>query len=235
MREALSFLTVMPGRATLNARALRWFPVVGAAVGLALGGIWWLASRVWQAPVAAAVVVAADLAITGLLHFDGLVDAADGLLPHLAPSRRLEVMSEPTVGAFGIGVAGAFILLRWSALWSLHPAPLLLGALWCVSRSAMATCIDRVTYARGDDGLAAKFGGSPLSVPTIVLALAASFAAATWWKVPAGPAALGAGLVCFALVIAFSVRRIGGYTGDVLGAAGVVAETAGLLVAAVRW
>jgi adenosylcobinamide-GDP ribazoletransferase len=169
------------------------------------------------------------------LHLDGLADAADGLLPHLDPTRRLEVMTEPSVGAFGMGVSGIVLLLRWSAVWSLHPAPLLLGALWCTSRTAMGACIDRVPYARGEEGLANLFSGSPLSIPIVLGAVAASFAGASWWRVPAGPAAVGGALVAFGAVVAFSVRRVRGYTGDVLGAAGVIAETVGLLLAAVKW
>ncbi|MDQ4089145.1 MAG: adenosylcobinamide-GDP ribazoletransferase, partial [Actinomycetota bacterium] len=78
MRRALSFLTPLGGPVAPSPAALPWFPVVGAVLGLTLGGVWWLADRLWVAPVAAAVVVAADLALTGMLHFDGLVDSADG-------------------------------------------------------------------------------------------------------------------------------------------------------------
>ena len=77
------------------------------------------------------MVIAADLAVTGMLHFDGLVDSADGLLPPLdGPDRRLEVMADPATGAFGVGVGGGVLLLRWASLASLAPSPALLGALW---------------------------------------------------------------------------------------------------------
>src|SRR5438477_10532197 len=111
MRRALSFLTPIGGASRPSGSALLWFPLVGAALGLARGGIWWAAAQVWGAMVAAAVVVAADLGLTGLLHLDGLADAADGLLPHLPRARRLAVMAEPGVGAFGVGAVGAVLLL----------------------------------------------------------------------------------------------------------------------------
>ena len=71
-----------------------------------------------------------------------------------------------------------------------------------------------------------------LGVAVVVLAAAALAAA---WKVPAGPVAVGSSVVAFGAVVVWARRRIGGFTGDVLGAAGMVGETIGLLVAAARW
>ncbi len=235
MRAALAFLTPFPGARVPTPRALRWFPLVGLLIGLALGGIWWVTARYWPAPVAAAIVVTADLILTGMLHLDGLADSADGLLPPIDRQRRLEVMREPNVGAFGIGVVVLVLLGRWAVFASLRPAPLLVAALWCVSRTAMAAVIDRVPYARDESGLAGAFSGSrlPLAVVVAVAALAAGLAG--FWAAPAGPVAVAVSLVAFAGVVALARRRIGGYTGDVLGAAGMVGEAVGLIVAAARW
>jgi adenosylcobinamide-GDP ribazoletransferase len=247
MSEALAFLTCLGGARRPSRTALRWFPVVGVLLGLALGALWREASLAWAAGVAAALVVAADLAITGLLHLDGLVDAADGLLPHMPRDRRLAVMRQPDAGAFGVGVAVAVLLARWAALTSLRPSPLLLGALWCFSRAAMAATAAALPYARTEGGIASAFRGDNAAadrrsavssgsvVATGAVAVLAAVALASWWSVPAGPAAVGAALVAFALVLALALRRVGGFTGDVLGAAGMVAESVGLLVAAARW
>jgi len=233
--DAVSFLTVLGRGGRPRPSTLRWFPVVGAGLGLLLGAVWWGASRVWPPAVAAAVVVAADLALTGLLHLDGLADSADGLLPHLSQQRRLEVMRTPDVGAFGMGASAATLLARWAALSVLAPAPLLLGGLWCASRSAMAAVPGRLRYARGEEGLAAAFTGVAVPVGLLGLALAASLALATGWRVVAGPASVAAAAAGFAAVVGLAVRRVGGFTGDVLGAAGLIAETVGLMVAAARW
>jgi adenosylcobinamide-GDP ribazoletransferase len=235
VRAALSFLTAYPGARVPTARSLPWFPVVGAVLGLALGGLWWATAKVWPWSIAAVIVVVADLALTGMLHFDGLADSADGLLPHLTLERRLEVMREPTVGAFGVVAVAIVLIGRWAVLAVVRPAPLLLAALWCVSRSGMAATVDRVRYARIDGGLASAFQGARLPAPIVLAAVGASAAVAAVWSVPAGPAAVGACVVGFIAVLALAERRIGGYTGDVLGAAGVVGETVGLLVAAARW
>ncbi len=230
MRRALSFLTPLGGPVAPSPAALSWFPVVGAVLGLTLGGVWWLADRLWAAPVAAAVVVVADLALTGMLHFDGLVDSADGLLPPLDQDRRLDVMADPATGAFGVGVAVVVLLLRWASLAALAPAPWLLAALWCASRFAMADVTRTVPYAR-PVGLATAFLESrrPLVSGVLLGAVLVAFGG--------GDAIVGVVALALAMagVVALAVRRIGGFTGDVLGAAGMVGETAGLLAAAARW
>ena len=233
MRRALAFLTPLFGASEPRPRTLAWFPFVGAALGLVLGAVWWGAERVWPAAVAAAIVVAADLALTGLLHVDGLADSADGLLPHLDRARRLEVMAAPDVGAFGVAAVGAVLLLRWAALATTAPSPLLLGGLWCASRTAMAVAARKVPYAR-PGGLASAFlGGRTLSTALIGAVLATGLAFAG--PGIAGIAAVAGVVVGAAGVIAIASRRIGGFTGDVLGASGMVGETTGLLVAAARW
>ena len=237
MRQAVAFLTPLGGARPPGPAAFRWFPVVGAAMGAALGLGWWVAARVWPAPVVAALVVAADLALTGLLHLDGLVDSADGLLPPLEPERRLEVMGGPEAGAFGTGAAAAMLLLRWATLSVMAPAPLLLAGLWCASRTAMVVTSRVLPYARrGGEraGLAQPFLGGRV-VPTAVLGTLLALVCAAAWRPLAGPVAVGAAAAGAAAVAVLARRRIGGFTGDVLGAGGMVAETVGLVAAAARW
>jgi adenosylcobinamide-GDP ribazoletransferase len=233
MRRALAFLTPLFGASEPRRETLAWFPFAGAALGLVLGAAWWGAERVWPPAVAAALVVAADLALTGLLHVDGLADSADGLLPHLDRRRRLEVMATPDVGAFGVATVAAVLLLRWAALATMAPSPLLLGGLWCASRTAMAVTARTVPYAR-PGGLASSFLGGralPSAIVGGALAVALAFAGP---GVP-GAVAVGAVVVGAAGVVVLARRRVGGFTGDVLGASGMVGETAGLVVAAARW
>ncbi len=232
---AVAFLTPVGGGRTPSPEALGWFPAVGATMGLALGGVWWAASRVWPAPVAAAVVVVADLGLTGMLHLDGLVDAADGLLPHLERQRRLDVMADPRAGAFGVGAASAVLLVRWSALSALRPRPLLLAGLWCASRTVMAVVVRTRPYARAA-GLASAFltGRRANGTVLAVAGLAGSFALAGAASGFGGVVAVGGLTLAAVAVTALAQRRLGGFTGDVLGAAGLVGETVGLAVAAAR-
>jgi len=233
VRQAVAFLTPIGGARAPSPEALRWFPAIGLGLGLVLGGIWWGAGQVWPAPVAAALVIAADLALTGLLHVDGLTDSADGLLPPLSRERRLEVMAAPDVGAFGVATAAVALLLRWTALAATTPDPVLLAALWCASRTAMVIIAATRPYVR-PGGLAASFLGGPW-VTTGVGGTLAALALSASWRPLAGPVALAAAAGGAAAVAALARRRIGGFTGDVLGAGGMVAETLGLVAAAARW
>jgi adenosylcobinamide-GDP ribazoletransferase len=234
MIAAVAFLTVLGRGRAPDGRAVRWFPLVGALIGAVEGGAWWLAARLLPAGPAAVVVVAVDLAVTGMLHLDGLADTADGLLPHLERARRLAVMSAPDIGAFGMGAVMIVLLGRASALGAQPVVPLLLVALIAASRSAMAFVLGTQTYAR-DEGLASSFLGDrwvpPLAAAGLVTAGAIGAVAAGW----RGAAAVGALAFASAAVVALARRRIGGFTGDIVGAAGIVGETAGLLVAAGRW
>jgi adenosylcobinamide-GDP ribazoletransferase len=233
MREALAFLTVLGRSTTPTPRALRWFPIVGIAIGSAVGGSWWLFTQLFPPTVAAALAIAADLALTGMLHFDGLVDSADGLLPHLSRERRLEVMRTPDAGAFGVGAALVVIIVRIACLASMSPEVLLVAGIWCGARAVVAVAPARLRYAR-DAGLATAFiGGRGGWLPLVaVVPATVVIALATGWPALATMAATIIGVV---VVLAFAHVRIGGFTGDVLGASILVGETAGLVVASARW
>ncbi len=265
MLSALGFLTVVGPSRVPDTRTFRWFPLVGALIGLSLGGLWWVAARAFPPGLAAALVVVADLALTGLLHVDGLADSADGLLPPLSRERRLAIMRQPDIGAFAAAVVPAVLLVRWAALAGQTVSPLLLAGLWCASRTAIAVVPSVVRYAR-TDGLASAFladGASPnpteagsgpaeeragrvgrangssgrlagaalVGVPGASMALALAVAGRGWVGVASIAVASGAA----ALTVEGARRRLGGFTGDVLGAAAVLAETVGLVAAAARW
>lgn len=233
MIAALAFLTPLGAARVPTAAAVRWFPAVGVLVGIGVGASWRGASAIWPPAVAAALAVAVDLALTGMLHVDGLADSADGLLPHLDRERRLAIMAEPTVGAYGAVVVGVVLLLRWSALASTAADVWLVAGLWCLSRTLMAIVLNSAPYARGDGLVSAFRGGSVL----VTGSLGGAGAAALVGVAVGFPALVVVPTACLAggLVVLLARRRIGGFTGDVLGAAGVVAETVGLLVAAARW
>lgn len=234
MRRALAFLTPLGGASVPDARTLSWFPLAGALIGACLGGTWWAAQELWPPAVAAAIVVAVDLALTGLLHLDGLVDTADGLLPQVPRERRLAIMAEPTVGAYGVAAAGAVLLLRFAAFGSMEAEVLLVAGIWAGSRTAMAVAARALPYARVEGGLASAFTGGdwrPVGLGGLILAVSLGALAGGRQT----ELAVAVGMAASAGVVAFARRRLGGFTGDVLGAAGVVGETAALLVAAATW
>lgn len=233
VREALALLTTVGGARPLSARALPWFPVVGALLGATLGAAWWAADRVWPPALAAALVVAADLALTGMLHVDGLADSADGLLPHAPRARRLEIMRTPGIGAYACAVVATVLVLRVTALAATGPEPFVVAAIWCAGRATVASVPAVVPYAR-DTGIASTLAVRDAARWPASAAVPAAIVA----SVDAGVAGLVAVVVTASVVvatIALGVRRLGGFTGDVLGAAIVLGETAGLVALGARW
>lgn len=249
MRSALGFLTVWPVSGRPDSRAALWFAPIGALVGLAVGTAWWAADQIWPALVAAILAVVVDAALTGMLHLDGLADSGDGLLPPMDREARLAAMSDPHVGAFGVVVVVSTLLLRTGAFASLTPDPILIAAVWAASRACMTVTLGTLPLARPEHSLASPFladgaagaGDNPrtrrttLRLGGVAAGLTALVVVVAAEGVPSGLAA-AAGLVAGgSCVVLLAHRRLGGFTGDVLGAAGVVGETCALLLAAARW
>jgi len=234
MRSAFGFLTVLGGPKAPSASAFQWFPVVGLVVGGLVGGAWWGAGELWPPVVAAVLVVALDLALTGLLHVDGLADTADGLLVHDADAeRRLAIMRAPDIGAYGAATVTLALLARVAGLAAIEPEPLLAAGLWTASRSTVALVPLAVPYAR-EEGLASPFLAGRSPVGPLLGLIGASVLCVLAIGGP-GAAAVAGLLLGAAVVVAAARRRVGGFTGDVLGAAVVAGETVGLLVAAAKW
>ena len=210
--------------------ASRYFPLVGIVVGAIAAGVYATAALVFPAPVAAVLSTAATIYATGAFHEDGFADTCDGLGGGMTRERVLEIMKDSRVGAYGaIGVV-CMLGAKWSTLAMLPPASAI-GALLLahpLSRLAATSLIWRMEYARAEGkakplaermttsefaiasatvavAAAVLFATDALDLRALLAALAASFAA-TWW-----------------LARKFA-RRIGGYTGDCLGAVQQLAE-----------
>ena len=235
MRRAFSFLTILGGSAEPTPTTFAWFPLVGAVLGLVVGAVWWVTARHGAPLLAGAVALVVDLALTGLLHVDGLADAGDGLLAPMSRERRLAVMADPAIGAFGAVSVIAVLLVRLAAFASARPAPFIVAALWCASRTAMVLITQVLPYAR-EGGIVGAFlnrGHRVVLGVSIVVGLAGSVALGARCGLH-GVLSVLATLLGAGIVAALAARRLGGYTGDVLGASGVVGETVGLVVWALR-
>lgn len=224
---AVAFLTVAGRGQVPKARALWWFPVVGAGLGGVLAAIHWGAGELWPLLVVGIVVVAADLVLTGALHLDGLSDSADGLLPHMDRDRRLAVMSRPDVGAFAIAAVVVVLGVRWAALSVDGVESLALIPVWALSRTLVALVPAIVPYAR-PGGLADPFLAG--ARPWLALWLAPAVAGLVLIEGVSGAVSAGVAVAASAGIVAMAWRRLGGFTGDVLGAVILIAETAALLV-----
>jgi adenosylcobinamide-GDP ribazoletransferase len=247
LRLALATFTVAPvrpGRVDRAAAgvAMALAPAVGAALGLLLAGALLATVRAGAAPLlAGTLVVGLSALLTRGLHLDGLADTVDALGSYRPAGTALEIMRKPDVGPFGVAALVLTLLAQAAALAALadRPWPAVLAAvaaaLACGRLAAGWACRRGVPAAR-PDGLGALVAGT-VGAPSLVVG-AAAVAVLAVPAVPGRPwqgpvAALGA-LAGAALWQRHAVRRLGGITGDVLGASVEGATTLaylGLLVA----
>jgi adenosylcobinamide-GDP ribazoletransferase len=240
--ESVALLTVLPvpARAATSTRGvLPWAPLVGVVLGGIAAGIGVLGDR-WVSPFVGAVLAVGVLAaLTRGLHLDGLADTADGLGPLRDRARALQVMRQSDVGPFGVAALVLTLLLQVACLAVVLPEPHGWLALWTavvVARLAMArTGLPGVAVAEGS-ALGSMVQGT-VSAPWLGgnWLVLLGFAAATTGDVEAAArlaAAAVAGLLAGELLYRRARRRLGGVTGDVMGAMGETAATATLLVAA---
>jgi adenosylcobinamide-GDP ribazoletransferase len=231
---AISLLTRVPVRSNVDGRALArsvpWFPVVGAAIGAVIAGLFGALAQVLPATVAAVVATLAGAMLTGAFHEDGLGDVADAFAGGWTAERRLEILDDPRLGTFGVlAVSGAF-LLRVTALATLDTwnALALLPAAHALSRVAGITLMRRMPLANAN-GLGASYATSVTRAGeglAIAFACTAAAALVGIWSVPA---AILCGIVALCMGT-WSRAKIGGITGDVLGATQQVSELAVMLL-----
>lgn len=216
------------------AGAVRAFPLVGAGVGLAGGVVYALAYWLGLPPLAAALCALTATALaTGALHEDGLADTADGLGGGKTVEDRLRIMRDSHIGAFGVLALVFSVGLRAAALATLGTPWLAAAALIASgagSRAVLGLVMRRLDPAR-TDGLAAGAGRPSEEGALTAAAIGAAFAL-LFLGLGTGIVAVAAASVAGAAVGQYARRGIGGYTGDVLGAAQQAAEVAILLAAA---
>lgn len=228
LRIAFGLLTTLPLRlpadwsAGDSGRASVWYPFVGVVVGAITWLAWKGAMTLFPAWAAGIVTLVVWVVLTGGLHLDGLADCCDGLLASTSVERRLEIMKDPHVGAFGVIGLVLLLMLKAAALGSLTPAAgsgILLAATlsrWCILPAGL------LPLAR-PSGMGADFAlgfRGPFIIWGAVLPLAIAIFLGLHGIVST-LAGLGAG----ALVLWLAKSRIGGVTGDVFGMLVELVET----------
>ena len=233
---AVSFLTRVPTgtgarRPEELAGFVPWFPVVGAGVGLAVAAIY-AGSHTFLPPLpAASLAVVAGIALTGAFHEDGLGDTADAFGGHHDRDATVRILKDPRLGTFGVLAVAASLLLRAGAVAALAAAAALaaLPAAHALSRAAAVAAMTALPAA-GDTGLGASYALALSRRRALAGAAAGLGIALALLGLPALVAAAAAGLAALALG-RLAVRRVGGVTGDVLGAVQQLGEILTLLVA----
>jgi adenosylcobinamide-GDP ribazoletransferase len=240
---ALQFLTTVPPllRRTVTpnelGRAVAFFPLVGLLIGLILFGLHRLLNAALPSAILAAILLGVWILCSGALHFDGFVDAVDGLLGGRTPEDRMRIMRDERVGAFALAGGGTLLLLKFAALGVVGVAPVALIAAPLLGRWVMSAAIVLFPYARAE-GLGRTMKDSA-GWPQAVGASAISVAALGVLAPSAGLAATGAAVVAVGvsvwLLIRFTLARIPGLTGDIYGALCEVGETLCLVTLAAHW
>jgi adenosylcobinamide-GDP ribazoletransferase len=235
LRLAFTTLTVLPIRGgrvdrPTAAWAMGFAPLVGALLGLALAGIL-AALRAAHAPdlVAAAVTVAAGALLTRGMHLDGLADTADGLGSYRSGDAALQIMKKSDIGPFGVAAIALVLLIQAAALTTAGVGAVV--AAWAAGRLAITVACRRGVPAARPEGLGALVAETiPAPVAALIAAVVVVAAgAATPGRAWQGPAAVAVSLLAVVLLVRHAVRRFGGITGDVLGAAVELATTVALV------
>jgi cobalamin 5'-phosphate synthase/cobalamin synthase len=229
----IAFLTRLPvGRlisfdAADVSRSAGWFPLVGALLGSAYAGAAWLLREHLPLATVAILIVALEAVLTGALHLDGLADAADGFGGGKDRDDVLRIMRDHAIGSYGatalillvaLKVAAYAVLLsstNWFCVFFLTPA---------LGRWALVLLTGTLPYARSSPSVVGGMKRSATIWGTVIVAVL--IAATRYPRAWAAAAAVLAVTFCFGF---YSHRRLGGITGDVLGANLQLSESAALI------
>ena len=235
---AFQFLTIFPTivrrmfTSLEMGRAAAWFPFVGLVLGAVLYGVYYLSQSIFPLNVSGALTLFAWVVFTRAFHLDGFMDTCDGLFGGFTTERRLEIMKDSRVGAFGVAGGVLVLLTQYTALVSsLNVLPALILAT-TLGRWASPLVIYALPYAR-EDGLGIEMkrnvGIQEVFLATLIAGVVSWFMFS--WT--------GLVLMFVAAVIAFLValyvmRLLPGLTGDIYGTVTIIVETVVLLFFTVK-
>ena len=211
-------------------RSTRFFPLVGLVLGICYALVAWLLLYAFgMRSLTAALLLILPLLLTGGLHADGFMDTADGVFSGRDRARKLEIMKDSRVGAFGVVSFVMLMFVQYALLSDLAPM-LFVPALFVmpiIGRLAMVLAVACFPYAR-EDGMGKTFADMAGRSTVVIAALTTAVLVLPWGMLATAALVLG---TLFALLFCRTMTNIlGGLTGDVYGAATVLTETLVLAV-----
>ena len=211
-------------------RSTRFFPLVGLVLGICYAlAAWLLLYTLGMRSLTAALLLILPLLLTGGLHADGFMDTADGVFSGRERARKLEIMKDSRVGAFGVVSFVMLMFVQFALLSDMAPL-LLVPALFVmpiIGRLAMVLAVACFPYAR-EDGMGKTFADMADRSTVVIAALTTAVLVLPWGVLATAALVLG---TLFALLFCRMMTNIlGGVTGDVYGAATVLTETLVLVV-----
>lgn len=242
MLAALQYFTRLPMPAWVGHCAgqlhgtARYFGLVGIFVGGVAALAFWASSLIFPAPLPAILGTAATIFITGAFHEDGLADTFDGLGGGATRERALEIMKDSRLGTFGMAALVLTLLIKIAALNALPLALVLfvLVAGHAFSRACAVSLLFASNYVGSSEQSRARPVAQSMSGGEFLVAAVTGAIPLYWCGVHAVAGGLCALLVLFALARWF-IRRLGGFTGDTLGAAQQLTEIAFYLGVLASW
>ena len=236
LRAAVTLLTRIPAGGTASERgalagSVRWFPSVGALIGLVVGTIYALGAEWLPSLVAGVIAVLVGVMVTGGLHEDGLGDIADAFGGGINHAEVARILKDPRQGTFGVlAIAGALIV-RAGALGSMSPLDGLAMAVAAHVTGRTAVVIAMRFQRPLGAGLAANYEGTVTIVDLVVgvgIGVGLGAVASGIWVV----ACLAIALAVVRITGRLALRKLGGTSGDVLGGIEQVVESAILVLGA---
>ncbi|MBX9751702.1 MAG: adenosylcobinamide-GDP ribazoletransferase [Roseococcus sp.] len=241
---AVQFLTRLPVPASAGftperlTAATRYYPLVGALIGGLVAAAYALAAWIWPPSVAILLSIAASLLLTGAFHEDGLADMFDGVGGGLTRERALEIMKDSRIGTYGAAALMLALALKAATLTAMPPAAVILALVAGHGLSRFSAVLVIATSAYVRDHGTAKPVADGVSRESLCIAAATAVILALALASGLGIAAALLGLAGLALghwgMRQVFERKLGGYTGDCLGAVQQGSEL-GLYLGLLAW
>ncbi len=239
---AWRFLTIIPLPGAMGtdrkslARSLPFFPLIGILIGLIMSRTAYLAWHILPPVVAAVILTFAMLAISGGFHLDGLADSADGLFSARPREQKLTIMRDSRIGAMGVIALIMVILVKVSCLATMGMERAMLAAFLMplAGRSLMVFSMTLAPYIR-KQGAASLFYTTPAKLRKIAIWAGVVLYAGAWYSGHTKAlAAILTALLATLLWTGYCRLKLGGATGDTLGACCEIAEMMVAVVLAIR-